>query len=90
MAKRRRQNRRKRTARTLMQMRRRTDIWQSTGKLAGLIASTTIAVLGQAELIGEPIRHYVTIIAIGSTGACAYLLGPENLKLIMAKVRKHG
>jgi hypothetical protein len=68
--------------------RRRSDIWMSFGKFAGLVGSGTAAVLGQAELIGEPTRHYVTIIAIASTAVWAYLLGPENMKAVLEKIRK--
>lgn len=34
------------------------------GKLAIVVASVTVAVFGQAELLGEPWRHWVTVLAI--------------------------
>jgi hypothetical protein len=87
MAKRPQRNRRHRNkTRRIIHGRRRSDIWMSLGKLAGVIGSATVATLGQAELIGEPTRHYVTIIAISSTAVWAFLLGPENVKVILGKI----
>ena len=51
------------------EMRRRTDFYVELGKLAGLVGWVCIAILGQSELIGEPWRHYVTIVSIMSIGA---------------------
>lgn len=45
-------------------------IRRQLGKLLWLAASMLVAIGGQAELLGEPWRHYVTVLAICST---AYL-----------------
>lgn len=42
--------------------------------LSSLIACVCMAVLGQAELIGEPWRHYVTIVSVVATAASAFML----------------
>lgn len=39
--------------------------------LAGFLATT---IIGQAELIGEPWRHYVTVIGVLCTAICGYLI----------------
>lgn len=64
------------------------DFWHSLGKLAGVVGSGSGAVLGQAELVGEPTRHYVTIICIAALGVCAFLMGPEHIKLLMGRTNK--
>lgn len=40
----------------------------------GLIASVAGALVGQAELIGEPYRHYVTIAFVVCTAISGYML----------------
>lgn len=40
----------------------------------GLITFVCLAVLGQAELIGEPWRHYVTVLAVVCTAITGYML----------------
>lgn len=69
--------------------RRRADIWGSIGKTAGLLASVTGAVLGQAELVGEPYRHLISVVFITATAAFGFLLGPQHLKLLFTTMRKH-
>lgn len=81
-------NRRVKPQRRQIYGRRRSDAWKSFGKLAAVIASGTGAVLGQAELLGEPIRHYVTIVCVGSLGVSAYLLGPENVRVLWQRFKK--
>jgi len=44
------------------------------GWVSGLVAFICMALLGQAELIMEPYRHYVTVTAIIATAFCAYML----------------
>lgn len=46
--------------------------------LTGLITCIAGAMLGQAELIGEPWRHYVTLTFIVGTAATAYLMNPPS------------
>jgi hypothetical protein len=67
--------------------RRQSDAWKSLGKLAGLIGSVCAAILGQAELVGEPWRHYVSVSAIVSIAVWGYCLGPENVKTLMRTVK---
>jgi hypothetical protein len=43
----------------------------------GLIASVLVAVGGQAELIGEPWRHWLTVSAIIATAINGYMLHPQ-------------
>lgn len=68
--------------------RRRSDIWFELGKMFGLVASVTGAILGQAELVGEPYRHWLTITCIAATGGFGYLLGPQSLKTLLGKITK--
>lgn len=46
------------------------------GWMIGLITCISGALLGQAELIGEPWRHYVTILFVAGTAATGYMLKP--------------
>ena len=50
---------------------------QQIGWWLGLVASILIAVAGQAELVGEPWRHYLTVAAIVSTAINGYMLHPQ-------------
>lgn len=43
-------------------------------KWCGLVAFLATTIIGQAELIGEPWRHYVTVIGVLCTALCGYLL----------------
>lgn len=63
--------------------RRKGDFYREFGKFGGLIGFTSTAILGQAELIGEPWRHYVTVSAIVGLAVWAYGMKPENLKAVM-------
>lgn len=67
--------------------RRQHDLYKEIGKFAGLVASATAAIVGQAELIGEPWRHYVTIVAVGCTAIWAYCMKP-NAGRLFAFARK--
>lgn len=49
-------------------------------KCIGLLAAVSSAVIGQAELVGEPWRHYLTITAIGCTAAIAWRIKAHPLK----------
>ncbi len=60
-------------------LRRRADFYQELGKFAGLIGVICVAIVGQAELIGEPWRHYVTVTAIISGAIWAYGMKPKSL-----------
>ena len=42
--------------------------------LLGLLASISTALVGQAELLGEPWRHVVTVISIVTTAFSGYML----------------
>ncbi len=67
--------------------RRRRDVYYSVGRLAGLIGFPCAAILGQAELIGEPTRHYVTVIAIICTAIWAYGTKPDFMSTIRTVLR---
>lgn len=67
--------------------RRRTDVWSTLGKTFGLLASVTGALYGQAELVGEPWRHYLSVVCIASTAGFGFLLGPHHLKLLVRSVK---
>jgi hypothetical protein len=56
------------------------SLYAELGKLAGLITVISTAIIGQAELIGEPWRHYVTVIAVITTTVWAYCMSPRSLK----------
>ena len=68
--------------------RRKHDFYKELGKLAGLIGCTAAAVLGQAELIGEPLRHYVTVTAIMCTAIWAYCMRPSSIREAVAFLRR--
>lgn len=85
-------NRQRRFASRLRSERRRTsrrkwDFYRELGKFAGLVASVCAAMVGQAELIGEPWRHYVTVIAISFTAIWAYCMRPTNVWKTLARYR---
>ena len=44
----------------------------------GLITCVCGAVLGQAELIGEPWRHWISVVFIAGTAATGYMLQPAR------------
>lgn len=41
--------------------------------LVGMVTFVCVAILGQAELIGEPWRHYIAIGAIVGTAVSGYM-----------------
>lgn len=45
---------------------------------AGLIAAVCASVAGQAEIIPEPYRHYVSLIGIVATVVCGYKITPTQ------------
>lgn len=53
------------------------------GKTISLGACVTTAIAGQAELIGEPWRHYVTVGAIVLSAAVAWTLKQHPVKEIV-------
>lgn len=63
--------------------RRKGDFYRELGKFGGLIGFTSAAIVGQAELIGEPWRHYFTVSAIVGLAVWAYGMKPESLKSVM-------
>lgn len=75
--------RRGRPRRTAPAGRRRADVYYEVGKFAGLIACVTTAILGQAELVGEPWRHVIAVTAIGATAAWAYCMRPASARALM-------
>lgn len=44
----------------------------------GMVASVCVALAGQAEVIDEPYRHYVSILGIVGTAVNGYLLQRPN------------
>jgi hypothetical protein len=46
--------------------------------LVGLITCVVAAVLGQAELVGEPWHHYLSLVGIVGTAVNGYLLQPPR------------
>jgi len=45
---------------------------------AGLVAAVCTAVAGQAEVIPEPYRHYVSLVGIIATVICGYQITPNG------------
>ena len=68
--------------------RRRVDFYKELGKFAGLIGCVSAAVLGQAELIGEPYRHWLTVTAIICTAVWAYCMRPKGMKALAAMFKR--
>ena len=64
--------------------RRRRDFYAELGKFAGLIGCVSAAILGQAEMISEPYRHYLTVTAIICTAVWAYGMKPKNFGKVLA------
>lgn len=64
--------------------RRRRDFYKELGKFAGLIACVAAAIVGQAEMISEPYRHYLTVTAIISSATWAYCMKPKNIGKALA------
>lgn len=44
----------------------------------GLVTCICGAILGQAELVGEPWRHWISVIFIAGTAVSGYLLQPPR------------
>lgn len=72
------------------QRRRRRDIYKELGKFAGLVGCVVAAILGQAELVGEPWRHYLSVTAIVCTAVWAYGMKPRSLKALTSFVTRKG
>ena len=79
MAKKPRRERRRGQGNTSSHRRRRTDFYAELGKFAGLIAFVCTAIIGQAELIGEPWRHVLTVAAVICGHVWAYCMHPGNI-----------
>ncbi len=47
-------------------------------KWASLVAFVATTLIGQAELIGEPWRHYVTVIGVIATAISGYFIQHQN------------
>lgn len=62
--------------------RRRRDFYKELGKFAGLIGCVSAAILGQAELVGEPWRHVLAVTGIGATATWAYCMKPSSMKAL--------
>lgn len=67
--------------------RRRKDFYKELGKLAGLVGCVIAAILGQAELIGEPYRHVLAITGIGATAIFGYCMTPRSIKQVMTLMK---
>ena len=48
------------------------------GWLIGLVSAICTALIGQAELLGEPWRHYVTIVSVVMTALTGFMLQRPN------------
>jgi hypothetical protein len=68
-------------------LRRKSDFYYELGKFCGLIAFVSIAIIGQAELIGEPWRHYVTVLAVIATAGWAYGMHPSSVSAVLKSYR---
>lgn len=68
--------------------RRRTDFYKELGKFAGLIGCVSAAVVGQAEMLSEPYRHWLTVTAIIATATWAYCMKPKSLKAITSFLKR--
>ena len=68
--------------------RRRRDFYKELGKFAGLVGCVSAAVLGQAELVGEPWRHVLSVTAIIATATWAYCMKPKNLKAFTGLLKR--
>ena len=68
--------------------RRRKDVYAELGRFAGLVGCVCVAILGQAELVGEPWRHYITVTAIVCTAVWGYGMKPKGLKALAGFLRK--
>lgn len=68
--------------------RRRRDFYKELGKFAGLIGCVSAAILGQAELVGEPWRHVLSVTAIMSTATWAYCMKPSSMKAITGWLKR--
>ena len=68
--------------------RRHTDFYAELGKFAGLIAFPSAAVIGQAELVGEPWRHILSITAIVCGTIWAYCMKPSSIRDVLAMLKK--
>lgn len=47
--------------------------------LVGLVTFVCSAILGQAELIGEPWHHWLSVISIIGTAVTGYMLQPTTV-----------
>lgn len=45
---------------------------------AGLVSFVCMALVGQGEVIGEPYRHWVTVIGVVGTAIAGYLMQPAR------------
>lgn len=54
----------------------RAQLW----KVISLVAAVSSAIIGQAELVGEPWRHWVSIVAIVATALIAWNLKQHPVK----------
>lgn len=68
--------------------RRRRDFYRELGKFAGLLAFVCIAILGQAELVGEPYRHWITVTSILCSAIWAYCMRPKSLKEVAGLLKR--
>mgnify|MGYP001570251372 CR=1 FL=1 len=79
----------RRTARERRQhRRRRKDVYAELGKFAGLVGCVSVAILGQAELVGEPWRHILSVTAIISTAVWGYGMKPKGMKAIAGLLKR--
>ena len=53
-----------------------------------MIAFPSAAVIGQAELVGEPWRHILSITAIVCGTIWAYCMKPSSIRDVLAMLKK--
>lgn len=63
-------------------------MYGALGRFAGLVVFATTAILGQAELVGEPYRHWITVTAICATAIWAYCMHPGSAKDLVAMAKR--
>ncbi len=49
-------------------------------KVVSLVAAVSSAIIGQAELVGEPWRHWISVLAIVATALIAWNLKQHPVK----------
>lgn len=48
-----------------------------SGWWVGLLAAVLVAIAGQAEYFGEPIRHWISLAGVAGTAISGYMIRPR-------------